>query len=77
MARQWQQNPDHVPNFSIPGYTDLGWQLHWDDSPELKACYESGHKRRVVDNSLYLFRSTNRIHICDECRNYYHIDSSD
>lgn len=72
-----QLNPNHVRNFRIAGYTDLGWQLHSGNSLEVKACKDAGHKRRGHDNSLYLFRGTDHIYICDECKNFYHIDSSD
>lgn len=70
-----QRNPNHVDCFSIPGYADLGWQL--SDTPELKACAAAGHLRRRVDNSLYMYRATDMIYICDECKNFFHIDSSD
>lgn len=70
------RNPNHVGNFSIAGYADLGWQL-MPDHPELSRCKSAGHTRRRHDNSLYLYRATDQIYICDECKNYYHIDSSD
>ena len=69
------RNPNHVDHFAIEGYADLGWQL-WD-TPELNTCEAAGHKRRQVDNSLYLHRGTDVIYICDECKNLHHVDMSD
>lgn len=71
-----QTNPDYVYRFSVPGYTDLGWQLN-RDNPALVRCEELEHKRRRHDNSLYINRATDVIYICDECKNFHHVDSSD
>ena len=58
-------------------YVDLGWQLTSQNNDEVKRCHELGHKRKEFDNSLRLYRSTDVISICDECKNIYHIDMSD
>jgi len=70
-------NPKHQHNFKIEGYQDLGWQEQGRAHPKAKACKALGHKMRFVDNSLYLRRGTDDIYICDECKIYHHIDSSD
>jgi hypothetical protein len=71
---------DKNPNggkFVLPkGYTDLGWQLY-PDNPDLTKCKELGHKRHQFDNSTYLYRFTDVIYICDECKNVHHVDMSD
>ena len=69
-------NPNHVSHFAIAGYKDLGWQLS-PDTPELVACRAAGHTRRSVDNSLYMYRGTDTIYICDRCKNLHHVDCSD
>jgi hypothetical protein len=72
-----QRNPKSE-TWQLPqGYKDLGWQLHSDNSKEIKKCMEAGHKIREFDNSLYLYRCTNVIKICDECKIVWHIDMSD
>ncbi len=70
------RNPNHGMFVKPEGYKDLGWQVSRENEL-LNACVEAGHKRRQFDNSLYLFRGTEHIHICDECKFIYHIDSSD
>ena len=71
---------DRNPNggkFSLPkGYADLGWQLSLGNE-NTKRCKDLGHKRRTFDNSLYLYRRTDVIYICDECKNVHHVDMSD
>jgi len=74
--REPDRNPDHVHQFYIPGYKDLGWQKNGDE-PELIACREAGHKTREHDNSLFRYRATDVITICDECKHLYHTDMSD
>lgn len=73
------RNVQHNPNanqFRRPaGYTDLGFNPC--NSPEVKACRDKGHKIREFDNSLYLYRCTDVVNICDECKMVWHIDCSD
>jgi len=59
------------------GYKDLGWQLHKGNSEEIKKCHDNGHKRREFDNSLYQYRCTDVVYICNECKMVWHIDMSD
>lgn len=63
------------------GYKDLGWQLHSGNSEEIKKCFENGHnaekKLRHFDNSLFRFKCTDYITICDECKIIWHVDMSD
>ena len=73
---RFQRNPKGG-TFVLPaGYRDLGWQL-MPDNPDLVACRAAGHKTREFDNSLYLYRGTDHVYICDDCKTVYHIDSSD
>jgi len=72
-----ERNYDSVTNFSIPGYADLGWQLDPRTNPELLKCKAAGHKTREHDNSMYRFRATDIVRICDECKHIHHIDMSD
>jgi hypothetical protein len=63
--------------YRIPaGYNDLGWQLSIHN-PQVQECHDSGHKRTEFDNSLFLYRCTDVISICDTCKNIYHTDMSD
>lgn len=71
-----ERNPN-ADKFVMPaGYKDLGWQL-MPDTPEKVACRAAGHKTREFDNSLYRYRCTNVITICDECKYVHHTDMSD
>lgn len=76
-----QRNPNHVDRFAILGYTDLGWANGWgwnEKEPEaVTTCQAAKHRKREVDNALYLFRGTDTIYICDECKTFFHVDSSD
>ena len=58
-----------------PGYTDLGWYQY--KHPKRVACLEAQHKSHEFDNSLYRFRCTDVITICDECKYVFHVDMSD
>ena len=70
------RNPQGDTFACPPGYRDLGWQLT-RENPDLAKCIEAKHTRKTFDNSTYLYRSTDRVYICDECKTVYHIDSSD
>jgi len=71
-----QRNPK-ANTFRKPnGYKDLGWQLNPDRS-ELVECRQQGHKTKEFDNSLFMYRCTDVITICDECQHVYHTDMSD
>ena len=78
------RNPN-ANKFQLPtGYKDLGWQLHSGNSQEVKQCCEKGHNDmrtephiREFDNSLYQYRCTDVIKICDECKIAWHTDMSD
>ena len=67
-ANKWR-HPD--------GYKNLGWQRHSGNSEEISKCHKLGHNRREFDNSLYKYRCTDIINICDECKIVWHIDMSD
>lgn len=69
-------NPNACKFQKPDGYRDLGWQLS-GDNPDLLACLAAGHKRREFDNSLRLWRCTDVVTICDECKFVYHTDMSD
>ena len=74
-----QRNPN-AGKFVLPeGYEDLGWQLHSGHSswPHIMKCHELKHKKREFDNSLYRYRCTDVVTICDECKHVYHTDMSD
>ena len=49
----------------------------YDDQPEYTACREAKHETRDIDNSANLFRGTDNIVICDECKHFWHYDCSD
>jgi hypothetical protein len=73
---KWQPNPNYK-KFIIPvEYTDLGWQISLENQT-YKNCYDLKHTRREFDNSMYLYRCTDVITICDECKFIFHIDMSD
>ena len=72
-----QRNPNHGKFQVPPGYKDLGWQITVNNNEDYRKCHEQKHKLREFDNSLYMFRGTEHIYTCDECKHYFHIDSSD
>jgi hypothetical protein len=71
-----ERNPNANKFRPSEGFRDLGWQLH-PDQDDVKKCHEAGHKTREFDNSLFRFRCTDVITICDQCKHYYHTDMSD
>jgi len=81
---QKQRNPN-AGKFVLPaGYKDLGWQKNSRNSEEVKQCCEQGHnsrtaevRQREFDNSLYQFRCTDVVTICDACKIVWHTDMSD
>lgn len=73
----WERNPNANKFICPNGYIDLGWQLHCGNSEQVKHCKHAGHKTREFDNSLYRFRCTDVITICDECKTVRHTDMSD
>jgi hypothetical protein len=50
-------------------YTDKGWLNNG-----VKCC---DHSKHGVDNSLYQFRATDYIYICDTCCAFWHVDMGD
>ena len=85
-----KRNPNHQPNFKIPGYKNLGWLNNWkrkpreqnkicgyENQPEYENCRKLGHRTREINNSLFLYRGTENVVICDECKIYYFYDCSD
>jgi hypothetical protein len=71
-----ERNPNHA-KFVLPsGYEDLGWQLS-PTHPALGECRERSHTTREFDNSMFKFRCTDVITICDSCKHIYHTDMSD
>ena len=74
----WEDNPNHgKPPIRIQDYRDLGWQLHKGNSEEILNCHVDHHPTTEFDDSVYKFRGTNIIHICDICKHFWHIDMSD
>lgn len=79
-----KRNPN-AGKFELPkGYKDLGWQLHAGNSVEVKNCIDKKHNDRTsakhwreFDNSTYLYRCTDVVTICDECKIVFHTDMSD
>lgn len=72
-----QRNPN-ANKFVLPqGYKDLGWQLHSGNSEIVKEIYDNNLKVREFDNSLYMYRCTDVVKICDEKKVVWHIDMSD
>lgn len=79
----YERNPD-AGKFQLPkGYKDLGWQVTRANE-QLNQCCEKGHNDRrnekhwrEFDNSLYKFRCTDVVTICDECKIVFHTDMSD
>lgn len=75
MARM-ERNPN-ANKFVMPsGYTDLGWQVTASNCEKAAECQAAKHKTKEFDNSLYRFRCTDVITICDTCKTVYHIDMS-
>ena len=74
-------NPN-ANKFILPeGYRDIGWQVNLNN-PDKKKCYELGHTMkegeiREFDNSLFKWRCTDVIRICDICKIVDHNDMSD
>jgi hypothetical protein len=77
-----ERNPDHGKFVKPEGYTDIGWQMN-DNVEAYKKCRDLGHNdyraghRRKYDNSLYRYRATDIITICDTCKIIWHTDMSD
>jgi len=75
---QTPRNPSHGEYLAqTKGYEDCGWQMKGINHPKTVACKAAGHKMRSIDNSLYQYRGTDRVYICDKCKIFRHIDSSD
>lgn len=69
-------NPNYK-RFKIPeGFRDIGWQITLDNQ-DFKKCFDLKHNRREFDNSMHLYRCTDVITICDECKFVFHTDMSD
>lgn len=71
-----QTNPNYGKFQKPEGYRDIGWQMILAQ-PDFKKCIEAKHQRREFDNSLYQYRATDCITICDECKIIWHTDMSD
>ena len=72
-----ESNPK-ANTFKLPeGYTDLGWQRHSGECKENANAIENNHKITEFDNSLYKYRCTDVVNICDESKIVWHIDMSD
>jgi hypothetical protein len=77
------RNPN-ANKFILPkGYKDLGWQKHSGNCEEVKSCCDKGHNdmrnnehQREFDISLFQFRCTDVVKICDYCKIVWHIDMS-
>lgn len=72
-----ERNPKHGKFEKPEGYNDLGWQLHSGNSEEVKRHIDEKHQSREYDNSLYMYRCTDVITICDQCKAIWHTDMSD
>jgi len=71
-----QRNPNHGKFQKPEGYHDIGWQMTFTN-PDFTKCIEAKHHRREFDNSLYQYRASDVITICDECKIVWHTDMSD
>lgn len=72
-----EKNPN-AGKFILPdGYKDLGWQLYSGNSEMVKKIFDEKIPVREFDNSLYKYRCTNVVKICDELKVVWHIDMSD
>lgn len=72
-----ERNPN-AGKWELPnGYTDIGWQKNFITGSPEKKCLDLGHKRREFDNSLFKYRCTDVVTICDECKIVWHTDMSD
>lgn len=72
-----QRNPDANKFVAPAGYENIGWQMTMEGNEKFKHCVEAKHKRREFDNSLYMYRCTDLVTLCDECKIIYHTDMSD
>ena len=72
-----KRNPNYGQFKIQDGYTDIGWQLTIEKSPELKKCIDAKHTVREYDNSMFEYRCTDIIRICDICKIISHTDMSD
>jgi len=69
-------NPN-AKKFVLPsGYRDIGWQLTLNNE-DFKKCIKAKHVRKEFDNSLFQWRCTDVITICDTCKIAWHTDMSD
>lgn len=75
MTYRAQPNPTAGKFVKPDGYDDLGWQV-WQH-PKQIACRDAKHRTHEFDNSLFKFRCTDVVTICDECKYVYHTDMSD
>ena len=72
-----EKNPN-AGKFVLPdGYTDLGYQVSSRNNTTVAACRAAEHITREFDNSLYRYRCTDVITLCDECKTIRHTDMSD
>lgn len=71
-----ERNPNAAKFVKPDGFRDLGWQLA-PSTPELVTCRTEKHRTREFDNSLFRFRCTDVVTICDDCKTVYHTDMSD
>ena len=72
-----QRNSQHDKFIKPKDYKDLGWQIHIGNSEARKICHEAGHELDEYNNSLFMYRGTEYIYTCHECKMIWHIDMSD
>ena len=81
MMKNTPRNPNANKFVLTTDYKDIGWQISLDNEDK-KKCHELGHsikdgQMHEFDNSLFLWRCTDVITICDVCKIVYHTDMSD
>ena len=75
--RETPRNPKHGQFKTPEGYTDMGF-INGGEKPEVKKCQSAlRHRLEEFDNSLYMYRCTDVINICHECKIFWHVDMSD
>jgi hypothetical protein len=73
------KNCKHGGDMQVDGYEDMGFINGGCVQKNIKYinCITKDHIIRTYDNSIFLWRATDEVTICDECKIYYHTDMSD
>ena len=78
----WQNGWNHVyfdkdRNVTTDKSKQVAFGYLEEDYPEYGKCQRLRHQHREIDNSLYKYRGTDNVVICDICKIYWHYDCSD